>query len=118
MQKLILIFNVLIIFLFWPVCLIIVEPAYNHFLQYGEQDSLLPVPTQLAINPRFFLLIVPVLWILLSYWVHKTIRAKQKEDQLQFLLLFLTVTISSGILMLVFFTLAGILPYLKIGAPG
>ncbi len=113
MLQAILIFNVIIMFLFWLACMVIIAPAYNHFIQYGETGSLLPHLTQLAIDARFFLLIIPILWIIISFWIFKTIREKQKKNRLQFLLFFIMLSISSGFLMLIFYGMAGILPYLK-----
>ena len=86
MLQVILLFNVIIMFLFWLACIVTITPAYNHFIQYGETGSLLPYLTQLAIDARFFLLFIPIFWIIMSFWVFKTIRDKQKENQLQFLL--------------------------------
>lgn len=115
MLQVILIFNVIIMFLFWLACMVTITPAYNHFIQYGETGSLLPYLTQLAIDARFFLLFIPILLIIISCWAFKSIREKQKENQLQFLLFFIMLSISSGFLILIFYGIAGILPYLKIG---
>lgn len=115
MLQVILIFNVIIMFLFWLACIVVITPAYNHFVQYDETGSLLPSLTQLAIDARFFLLFMPILWIIISFWVFKTIREKQKENQLQSFLFFIILSISSGFLMLIIYGIAGILPYLKIG---
>ncbi len=114
MLQAILLLNVITMFLFWLACMVMVALAYNHFIQYGETGGLLPVLTQIAIDRRLVLLFMPILWII-SFWVYKTIRKKQKELQLQFLLLFLMVSMSAGFLMLIFYGTAGILPYLKIG---
>ncbi len=115
MLLIILIFNIIIMFLFCLACIVTITPAYNHFIQYGETGNILPSLTQLAIDARFFLLFIPVIWVAISFWVFKIIRKKQKEKQLQFLLFFIMLSISSGFLMLVFYGMAGILPYLKIG---
>lgn len=115
MLQVILIFNVLIIFLFWIACLVIITPAYNHFIQYGAGGLLLPSLTQFAIDIRSFLLIIPILWAIFSLWVFKKIRGKKKEDQVESLLLFSMITIAAGLLLLIFFGISGILPYLMIG---
>ena len=85
MLRLILIFNVIIMLLFWLACLATITPAYNHFIQYGEAGGILPYLTQLAIDARFLLPFIPILHIIMSFWVFKKIREKQKENQLQFL---------------------------------
>ncbi|MCK5662583.1 MAG: hypothetical protein KAI17_03805 [Thiotrichaceae bacterium] len=115
MLQLILGLNTIIMFLFWLACWVAITPAYNNFIQYGETGSILPYLTQLAIDVRVFLLFIPVLWIVISFLVFKTIRKKQNETRLQFLLFFIMLSISSGFLMLIFYGIAGILPYLKIG---
>ena len=115
MLQAILMFNAIIMLLFWLACMVVITPAYNHFVQYGETGGILPYLTQLAIETRFPLLVVPVFWIILSSWVFRRIRDKEKEDQVQFVLFFLVLSVSSGFLMLVLYGIAGILPYLKIG---
>lgn len=115
MLQVILIFNVLIIFLFWIACLVIITPAYNHFIQYGT-GGLLPSLTQFAIDARFFFLIIPILWSIISFWIFKKIRWKEKKEQVELLLLFSMITMTSGLLLLIFFGISGILPYLMVGA--
>ena len=112
----ILISNVVLMFLFWCACQLAVTPAYNQFVQYGDSGNVLPFFTQLVIDSRFFFLLIPILWIALSFKIHKIIQKKKMEAQIQALLLCSLVTISGGFLMIIFFTLAGILPYLKIGS--
>jgi len=114
MLQVILIFHVFIIILFWIACLVIITPAYNHFIQYGS-GGLLPSLTQFAIDARFFLLIIPILWAIISFWIFKNIRGREKEDQVESLLLFSMITLASGLLLLIFFGISGILPYLMIG---
>mgnify|MGYP001248709549 CR=1 FL=1 len=117
-HKLILIFNAVVLCLFCLFGLIMIEPAYNHFVQYARLDSLLPIPTQWAISARLALLILPVVWIAISCRVYQTLRTQEKVDQLRTLFLFFLVTMSSGLLVTVFYALAGILPFLKIGVSG
>ncbi|MEA1878056.1 MAG: hypothetical protein U9N86_14475 [Bacteroidota bacterium] len=102
-------------FLSWLACWVIITPAYNHFIQYGEAGSVLPYLTQLAIDARVFLLLIPIFWVAISFWVFKIIVEKQKETRQQGLLLFIMISISSVFIMVIFYGLAGILPYLKIG---
>ena len=115
MLQVIFIFNVIIMFLFWLACMVTITPAYNHFIQYGEAGRILPVLTQLAIDARFYLLCIPSFWGILSFWVCRRIREMQKEKQLQFVLFFAMLSMSTGFLMLILYGLAGILPYCMIG---
>ncbi len=115
MVQLILIFNIVIMFLFLLACWVIITPAHNHFIQYGATGSVLPYLTQIAIDARFFLLLIPILWIAISFRGFKKI-GKQKESSLQGLMLFILVSLSAGFIMVIFYGMAGILPYLKIGA--
>jgi fatty acid desaturase len=114
MLQRILIFNVLIMFLFWISCLIIITPAYNRFIQYGSGEILSSL-TQLAVDIRIYLFLLPLLWAIISYRVFNTIRNEKKEKQVESLLLFSMITLTTGLLILVFFGIAGILPYLLIG---
>ncbi len=115
MLQVIFIFNVIIMFLFWSACMVTITPAYNHFIQYGETGGMLPVLTQLAIDARFFMLSIPFFWAIISFWVYRRIRERQKENQFIFVLFFAMLSISTGFLMLIFYGLAGILPFLMIG---
>ena len=115
MPLFILISNVVLMFLFWCACQIVVTPAYNHFVQYGNIGDVLPFFTQLVVDSRFLFLLIPILWLVLSFKIHKIIQKKKIGEQIQALLLFSLVTLSGGLMMIIIFTLAGILPYLKIG---
>ncbi len=115
MLQVIFIFDVIIMFLFWLACMVTIAPAYNHFIQYGKTGSVLPLLTQLAIDTRFFLLCIPFFWIIISFWIYKRIRGSHKENQLQFVLFFTILSILTGLLMLILYGLAGVLPYLMIG---
>ena len=66
MLQLILVLNIITMFLFWLACWIAITPAYNHFFQYGEPGSILPQLTELAIDARVYMLLIPVLWVIIS----------------------------------------------------
>ena len=116
MSLLILVINVVIMFLFWCAGLIFVTPAYNHFVQYGNAGDVLPSFTQCIVDFRFFMFLIPMLWIFLSFKVQKKIQNKKSGEQIKILLLFSLTTLSGGLMMIIIFALAGILPYLKIGS--
>lgn len=116
MPLLILTFNVILMFLFCCACQLVVTPAYNQFVQYGDSGNVLPSFTQFVVDYRFFFFLIPVLWSVLSFKIHKILQNKEIEEQTQTLLLYSLVSISCGFLLIIFFTLAGILPYLNIGS--
>lgn len=105
--------NCLIITLAWFGCLVIVTPAFNHFVQYGA--GVLPQLTKTLVDFRFFFGLVPVLWVITGFLLNRKLSDRSLKDAMPPLLLFSVLTLAAGLLMLVVFGLAGILPYLKIG---
>jgi hypothetical protein len=116
LRRLIFIFNIIILFFFWLAGILSITPAYNHFIQYGDGGEL-PVLTRVAIDMRFLSVGIPIAWAVISVPIFKTIQTRPKEHQQEFILLFILVSIASGFLMLLFYGIAAILPYLKIGIP-
>jgi len=116
LRRLIFIFNIIILFLFWFAGVLAITPAYNHFIQYGDGGEL-PILTRVAIDMRFFSVGIPIVWTIISVPIFKMIQTRPKEHQQEFILLFILLSVASGFLMLLFFGIAAILPYLKIGIP-
>jgi hypothetical protein len=58
---------------------------------------------------------IPAVWIVLSFLVYQGVKQKAIEQRGEYLLAFTSVTVSVGLLMLIFFALSGVLPYLLIG---
>lgn len=114
MRHIIIGFNIILMFLFWLVGIVAITPAYNHFIQYGDGKGL-PILTQFAIDIRFYAVCLPILWVFISNSIFKITQAKQKEHQIEILMFFILLSLTIGILMILFFGIAGILPYLKIG---
>jgi hypothetical protein len=55
--------------------------------------------------------ILPLGWIVLSIVIWQKVKDKTPESRLEYLLAFTTVTMVVGLSMLLFFALAGILPF-------
>ena len=118
MTQALLIINSIIMFLFWLAGIIVVTPAYNQFVQYGESGGILPSLTQFIVNFRVFFVCVPIIWLCVSFWIYQILKNRQAEDQLKILLLFSLLSIAVGFSMLIIFGIAAILPYLLIGVAG
>ncbi len=119
MWRITIIANAIMMGLFWVLSLLSTSLAYNRFAQYPENGAVgvLPLPTELALSIQLWIGILPLSWIILSYVIWQKVKNKQSESRLEYLLAFTTITIVTGLSMLTFFTLAGILPFLYIGTP-
>ena len=116
MWKIIIITNALVMFLFWIASELAIAFAYNHFVQYPEGGVIaLPLVTAIALSVRRLSVTVPIAWSLVSFFYYKFTKKKTPADRNEYLLIFTVITILVGFAMLIFFGLAGILPYLKIG---
>jgi len=117
MWKIAIIANALVMFLFWIASELAIAFAYNHFVQYPEAGAaiVLPLVTEIALSARKFSVTLPIAWSLVSVFYYRFIRQKITSDRNEYLLIFTAITIFIGFSMLIFFGLAGILPYLRIG---
>ena len=99
--------------LFWLLSLLSVAIAYNRFVQYSPTKApmALPVPTGLALSTQLWGGILPLGWIILSYVIWKKVKNKESESRSEYLLAFTVVTMAIGFAMLIFFVLAGTLPF-------
>ncbi|MCK5695456.1 MAG: hypothetical protein KAH62_02445 [Desulfobacula sp.] len=118
MAQALLIINSIIMFFFWLAGIIVVTPAYNQFVQYGESGGIMPGLTQFIIDFRIFFAGAPIIWLFVSFGVYQIVKNRQGDDQLKILLLFSLLSIAVGFSMLIIFELAAILPYLLIGVGG
>ncbi len=111
--------NALMMGLFWLASLLSVSIAYNRFVQYPESNvpMALPLPTELALSIRLWIGIRPLSWIILSYVIWQKIKDKGPESRSEYLLAFTPLTIITGFSMLIFFALAGTLPFFFIKTP-
>lgn len=116
MKRFLIIGNIILIFLFWIAALTAVTPAYNHFVQYGPQGAGLPSLTSVVLSCRSVSIAVPVCWSLFLYLTHRNSRKNQQERSNTVLLGLTVSTLCIGMILLIIFLSAGILPFLKIGA--
>ena len=116
MWKIALVCNVLIMALIWMLAMVAITPAHNLLLVYAEGDLALPLLTDYAIQARSMSGLVPATWAILAIpywkWLGRQSDAKRSEG----LIAHAAVSLLLGFALLLIFTLAGILPILKIGA--
>jgi len=117
MWKITIIANTFFMILFWIASELAITPAYNNFIQYprGGKATILPLATGIALYVIKFVVVLPIVWAIISFFIYKFTRQKTTADRNEYLLVFTSITIFVGFSMLVFFGLAGILPYLWIG---
>jgi hypothetical protein len=101
-------------YIFWLAGLVVVTPAYNHFVRYGRVGENLPLPTAIAVSFRLMAVVIPVAWTVLVFFLLKLLRNKAAERRAELLLAFTLATLIIGLFVLLFFLLAGILPFLQI----
>ena len=71
----------------------------------------LPLPTELALSTQLWAGILPLAWIVLSYVIWKKVKTIELESRSEYVLAFTMVTMAIGFAMLIFFVLAGTLPF-------
>jgi uncharacterized membrane protein YbhN (UPF0104 family) len=114
MWRVTIIANPVMMVLFYLMSILSISIADNRFLQYAESTVDLPMPTSIALSVQVWTGVIPLSWFILSYLIWRKIKGKQPEVRNEILLAFTTSTIAIGCTMLVFFALAGILPFLYI----
>lgn len=116
MQKITLAGNVLVLFMFWLVAQVAITPAHNLLVRYAETGADLPILTSLAIQIRMFSAAVPIAWGVITFLIGWRMKKQAEITQNKLVSLHSTLTLFIGLVILFFFSLAGILPVLKIGA--
>lgn len=113
MWRITIIADALLMVLFWLAGILFGSIAYNRFVQYSTSKApmALPLPTQLALSTQMWAGILPLFWIILSYIIWQKVKNKKLESRSEYLLAFTTITIILGFSMLIFFALAGMLPF-------
>jgi len=116
MWRITIIADVLMMVLFWLASLLSVAIAYNRFVQYPPTKApmALPLPTELALSSQLWAGLIPLAWIIISFIIWKKVKDKEPESRSEYLLAFTSVTLVVGIVMLIFFALAGMLPFMFI----
>ena len=116
MWKAILLGNVLVVCLLWLLAMVAITPAHNLMLVYAQQQVDLPILTDLAFQVRGLSAAIPIGWALLTLRMAWAIRESAPGQRQEGLLMHAVSSWVVGLLLLLFFGLAGILPILKIGA--
>jgi len=113
MWRVTIIANALMMGLFWLASLLSVSIAYNRFVQYSPTKApmALPLPTELALSIQFWAGLLPLAWMILSYVIWKKVKDQEPESRSEYLLAFTTITMVAGFSMVIFFALAGMLPF-------
>ena len=113
MWRVTIIANALMMVLFWLASLLSVAIAHNRFVQYtpNKGPMALPLPTELALSTQLWAGILPLAWIILSFVIWKKVKNKESESRSEYLLAFTVVTMAIGFSMLIFFALAGTMPF-------
>ena len=107
--------NVVILALLWMLSLVAITPAHNHFIQYADTDQALPILTDLAIQARLLVAVIPLSWAGFTFALSKRMQPQIETKRGEYLMAHTSVTLGIGLLMLLFFSIAGILPALKFG---
>lgn len=115
MWKLTLGCNVLLLILLWLLSVVVITPAYNVFVQYGSYPEVLPRPTGIAIRYRILAGLFPLCWAIATVIMGKWLAEKPIEICNEYVSLHTSVTIFTGLALLLYFSLAAILPFLLIG---
>ena len=113
MWRFTLFFNVLITTLLWLVSMVTITPAYNLLVQNTVTKAVLPILTDYAFTMRYYMLAIPITWAVFTLFYGKWIKDHAHEIRNERVLIHATVSLVLGLLLLLFFSLAGILPFLK-----
>jgi hypothetical protein len=117
MWKLTIIANSFLLLLFWLLAALLLEPAYNHFVQYPDSGlPQLPLLSQWVITARPISLLLPVLWLTGSTSFLLWLRKKDSSQRREWVQFHASLTLLLGVLLTVVSLLAGILPFLNIGS--
>ena len=104
------ILNILILFCLWSLGIISLLPALNLFYQYvgSSPDFPLPILTEIVFRFRFHSFSIPVLWLLISLYFILT-----KKNDAEFIQIHTSITVLIGLVILIVFITAAVLPFVK-----
>ncbi len=115
MWKVSLFCNILILSLLWLLSQVVITPVHNLFFQYAETGMALPILTDFAIQLRSPSAAIPLTWIVFTFFYGRWMKNQTADKRNEWLSFHTSLTLCIGLLVLLFFSLAGILPILKIG---
>jgi len=117
MWKLTLCCNILILAIFWLISLVVITPSYNHLVRYADHNLALPIITDFAIRIRLLIAVIPLSWAGFSFLLGKHMQHQTDTKRGEYLMAHTSVTLCVGLAMLLFFSLASIVPILRIDMP-
>lgn len=115
LEKLVLILDVLILALFWLLSLVVIAPSHNLLVVYAETSLDLPRLTDQAIAARFMISAIPLAWAIVTVAYGQWLAGKPEHTRVVGLVAHAMVSVLLGLVMLITYSLAGILAMLKIG---
>lgn len=117
MWRITVIFNALLMFIFWGICTGLIGIAHNRFVIYAQPGSpiSLPNPTATVFSFHPYFVILPLTWTLLSIVVYRYVRNKPVDVRNEYLLTFSIVTHFICAVVFFVYLLAGTLPFMLIG---
>ena len=89
---------------------------HNQYVQYPNAESelpLLPAISELALRIKWLLQVVPIFWVLITLAL-LILNWKKQEPPTEIVQLHTSATLLVGMVMLIFFVTAGIMPYISI----
>jgi hypothetical protein len=116
MWKITLCLNVVALFLLWLLAQVVITPINNLFVQYAETKIAIPILTDFAIQHASLTAAIPIGWGIITLFYGWQMRKMEKQKRNEYLSLHSSATLCAGLLVILFFSLAAILPILKIGS--
>lgn len=108
--------NIVILCLLWAISLVVIQPAYNFFVQYSEVKQALPTLTDFAIRYRTVSIVIPILWLIFTVILAKKMMEQSIEKRCELLSFHTSISLCMGLFLIFLFSFAGILPLLKISS--
>ncbi len=105
--------NILVLLLLWLLSQVAVTPSHNLLVQYAEAGVSLPILTDFAFRIQRLTAIIPLLWIVFTFILGSKLQKQTAEKRNGWLSLHSSVSLCIGFLLVIFFSIAGILPFIK-----
>lgn len=116
MWKVTLFCNIILLALLWFLSYVIITPVYNHLVQYSEAAMDVPILTGFAMKIQDISGIIPLIWLFFTIIFGKILSSQSENKRNEWIATHTSLTLCLGFTILLFFTVATILPILLIGA--
>jgi hypothetical protein len=116
MWKITLCCNIFILSLLWLLAQVAIIPANSFLVQYTETMMALPILTDFTIRVRSLTGAIPIIWAIFTLLLGWQMRKQTTQRRNECLLTHTSVTVCIGLVLVLFFSLAGLLPILRIGS--